>query len=222
MTLLTKGLGKTIKGRTIFQDISITAPSAEVTGLAGVNGSGKTMLMRAMAGLIRPTTGTVEIDGQTLWADVAFPPSVGLLIENPAFLSGRTGLDNLRVLASIKDVVDDKRVRQVLDLVGLDPDDRRHFSKYSLGMKQRLGIAAAIMELPRLLLLDEPTNALDAAGVKMLTDVVNKMRERGCTIILACHDAHVLRGLSDQVYYLAEGHLDGHEMLGGRGSHAKA
>lgn len=214
MGVVVQDLSKDIKGRTVLDHVSIEAPSGCVTGLAGVNGSGKTMLMRAIAGLIRPSSGSITIDGQRLWQDMEFPPSVGLLIENPAFLGGRTGYENLRLLASIRSRASDERIRKVIEYVGLDPNDRRRFSKYSLGMKQRLGLAAAIMERPSLLMLDEPTNALDSAGVEMLKSLVRGSRKGGATIILACHDAHILRELSDQIFYLAEGHLDGYEKLG--------
>lgn len=148
-----------------------------------------------------------------LWRDCEFPPSLGLLIENPAFLGGRSGMENLQLLAMIRGVADERRIREVLSYVGLDPDDRRRYSKYSLGMKQRLGLAAAIMERPRVLLLDEPTNALDSSGVEMLGKLVHDACEGGTTVVLACHDKDLLRSLSDQIYYLAEGHLDGHEVL---------
>ncbi|ERI06099.1 ATP-binding cassette domain-containing protein [Atopobium sp. oral taxon 810] len=213
MSVEINNLNKTIHGVTILSNISMSMPSGCVTGLAGVNGSGKTMLMRAVAGLIRLNSGTIDIDGKRLWRDISFPPSVGVLIENPAFLNDRTGLENLRILASIKDLLQEDDLRQVIKEVGLDPDDKRKFRKYSLGMKQRLGIAAAIMERPDLLLLDEPTNALDSDGVAMFKRIIARERERGATCVISCHDASILRELSDQIYYLAEGHIDGYEKL---------
>lgn len=213
MSVEIKGLNKSIQGVSILKDISMGFPSGCVTGLSGVNGSGKTMLIRAVAGLIRPNSGTIDIDGKRLWRDISFPPSVGVLIENPAFLNDRTGLENLRILASIKDLLQEDDLRQVIKEVGLDPDDKRKFRKYSLGMKQRLGIAAAIMERPDLLLLDEPTNALDSDGVAMFKRIIARERERGAACVISCHDASILRELSDQIYYLAEGHIDGYEKL---------
>lgn len=213
MSVEIKGLNKSIQGVSILKDISMGFPSGCVTGLSGVNGSGKTMLIRAVAGLIRPNSGTIDIDGKRLWRDISFPPSVGVLIENPAFLNDRTGLENLRILASIKNLVAEHELRQTLEDVGLDPDDKRKFRKYSLGMKQRLGIAAAVMERPDLLLLDEPTNALDSDGVAMFKRTIARERERGATCVISCHDASILRELSDQIYYLAEGHIDGYEKL---------
>ncbi|WP_068540012.1 ATP-binding cassette domain-containing protein [Olegusella massiliensis] len=213
MSVEIKELNKSIRGIDILKDITMSFPSGYVTGLSGVNGSGKTMLMRAVAGLIRPNSGTIDIDGKRLWRDISFPPSVGVLIENPAFLNDRTGLENLRILASIKDLLQEDDLRCVIKEVGLDPDDKRKFRKYSLGMKQRLGIAAAIMERPDLLLLDEPTNALDSDGVAMFKRIVARERERGASCVISCHDASILRELSDQIYYLAEGHIDGYEKL---------
>lgn len=213
MSVEIKGLNKSIRGIDILKDITMSFPSGYVTGLSGVNGSGKTMLMRAVAGLIRLNSGTIDIDGKRLWRDISFPPSVGVLIENPAFLNERTGLENLRILASIKDLLQEDDLRHVIKEVGLDPDDKRKFRKYSLGMKQRLGIAAAIMERPELLLLDEPTNALDSDGVAMFKRIIARERERGASCVISCHDASILRELSDQIYYLAEGHIDGYEKL---------
>lgn len=213
MTIEVCGLCKRIRGADILKEVSVCARSGRVTGLAGVNGSGKTMLMRAMAGLIRPTSGSVLIDGEELWRDVEFPPSIGLLIENPAFLDDKSGIDNLMLLAGIKHVIDRGQAEKVLELVGLDPFDRRAYRKYSLGMKQRLGLAAAVMESPDVVLLDEPTNALDASGVLMLKDLVRAQRERGACVVLSCHDAGTLRELSDEIYFLSEGRVEGHEMV---------
>ncbi|MFQ7393760.1 MAG: ATP-binding cassette domain-containing protein [Lachnospira eligens] len=148
-----------LKG-TYSDDVSLRMESGKIYGFRGKNGSGKTMLMRAIAGLIK-VTGTVDIDGRILGKDEMFPPSIGILIENPSFISNYTGFENLKTLASIRERIDDDKIRQTLTEVGLEPDDKRTFKKYSLGMKQRLGIAAAIMEDPDIIILDEPINALD-------------------------------------------------------------
>lgn len=211
-----EGLTKRVHGTEVLRDVTLSVPAGTTVGLSGPNGSGKTMLMRAVLGLIRPTEGFVAIDGKRLWRDISFPPSAGLLLEGPAFLSSRSGVDNLELLASIRGVVGRDACERAMAGVGLDPADKRPFRKYSLGMKQRLGIAGAVLEVPDLLVLDEPTNALDSSGVEMLKGIVRREQKRGATILLACHDADILRELSDEICYLAEGHVDGHETLGGK------
>ncbi|MEF2649162.1 ATP-binding cassette domain-containing protein [Collinsella tanakaei] len=208
MRLIVDHLTKMIGSNEVLTDISFNVGPGEVQGLAGVNGSGKTMLMRAVLGLIAPTAGSVLIDGKKLGSELPFPPSAGFLIEAPAFLNGRTGFDNLALLARPRGCLNEKAIAQLLNDVGLDPADRRTFKKYSLGMKQRLGIAAAIMGSPDLIVLDEPTNALDTSGIDMVQQMVEREKARGATILLASHDAAVLARLSDSVLHLAEGHVD--------------
>ena len=204
---------KTFKGADAVNDVTLTFEPGKVAGLAGPNGSGKTMLMRMIAGLVRPSSGTIDMDGKVVGKDIPFPPSLGLLLEGPTFLGGYSGVENLRILASIKGLLDRNAICDWIEKVGLDSTDKRHYRRYSLGMKQRLGIAAALMETPDVVMLDEPTNALDVSGVGMVRREVNAARDRGATVILACHDASVLRDLSDEIWYLAEGHVDGHEVL---------
>lgn len=206
---------KTLRGNDVLRDISMAFEPERVVGLSGPNGSGKTMLMRIIAGLVRPTQGFVDVDGRVVGKDIAFPPSLGLLLEGPTFINGYSGFDNLKALASIRNVVDDDTIRSWIERVGLDPASKRRYRAYSLGMKQRLGIAAALMESPAFVMLDEPTNALDADGVQMVRREIEAARDRGAAVVLACHDASVLRGLSDEIWYLAEGHIDRHEVLTG-------
>lgn len=217
MSVVIQGLSKRIRGVEVLKDVSLSVDPGRVVGLAGPNGSGKTMLMRCVAGLISPTSGTVEIDGKVLGRDIAFPPSIGLLIESPAFLAGRSGFENLRLLASIRGTTKDDQVRHMIGLVGLDPGDKRPVRKYSLGMKQRLGIAAAVMESPGIVILDEPTNALDASGVEMVKQVVAAQKARGAAVLLSCHDSETLCCMADEIFFFAEGHMDGHEDLAERG-----
>ena len=156
--------------------------------------------MRAISGLIIPNSGTINIDGEILGKDISFPRSIGILIENPSFLGNYTGYKNLEMLASIQKRIGEDEIRETLAEVGLDPDDKRTYRKYSLGMKQRLGIAAAIMEKPDIVILDEPINALDESGALKVREILWKLRDNGSIIILACHDAEELNLLSDEIY----------------------
>ncbi|RDB69874.1 multidrug ABC transporter ATP-binding protein [Eggerthella sinensis] len=209
-----EGVTKSIKGSMVLENVSMTAESGVVTGLSGINGSGKTMLMRVIAALVKPSDGMVEIDGKLLWRDMAFPDSVGVLIENPAFLDTYTGFANLEMIASIRNRVGKDRIGEVIRKVGLDPDDKKKYRKYSLGMKQRLGIAAAILEEPEIVLLDEPTNALDSAGVDILKDIVFEEKARGATVVITCHDQVILHELADKVYFMESGRIVGYEDVG--------
>ncbi len=216
MIIKLNNISKNIKGTDVLVDISMTLTSGHIIGFRGVNGSGKTMLMRLIAGLIRPTQGTVSIDGKVLGKGISFPPSVGVLIENPAFLDNYSGFENLQVLSSIRKRVGEEEIKATIRAVGLDPENKKVYKKYSLGMKQRLGIAAAIMEHPDLILLDEPTNALDVDGVAMVQKVVQKEKERGALIILCCHDTEVLNAMADEIYHIQEGKLTSHTNKGGK------
>ena len=199
---------KFIRGALILDKVNITFKSGKIYGLQGPNGSGKTMLMRLIGGLIRPSSGNVYIDNDKLGQAYDFPKSMGLLIENPAFLPNYTGLKNLELLANIKGNADLAQLRQTTLDVGLNPDDKRKYRKYSLGMKQRLGIAAAIMEKPDLILIDEPTNALDDAGIEQICALIRRERDRGALIVMACHDAKILEDLSDEIYTIYEGKVE--------------
>lgn len=205
-----QNLSKTIKGNAVIQDISMNLKSGVIYGFKGINGSGKTMLMRLICGLIRPTEGEIRINGKTLGKDLSFPESIGVFLENPAFLDSYSGFQNLKILASIKAVATDEDIRATLSRVGLSPNDKKKYRKYSLGMKQRLGIAAAIMEKPDIVILDEPTNSLDADGVTLVKQIVQEEKVRGALVILSCHDGELLKGLSDEIFLLESGHLVEH------------
>ncbi len=205
MEIIVKSATKYIKKALILDDVNIQLTGGKIYGLKGPNGSGKTMLMRLLSGLIRPTSGEVWIDGKKLGKDMDFPESVGLLIENPAFLPNYTGYENLELLAQIRGKIGAEEICQSLLEVGLDPHDPRKYRKYSLGMKQRLGIAAAIMEKPDLLIVDEPTNALDDSGVEQICTILRRERERGALVVIACHDSLLLETLSDEIYKIYEG-----------------
>jgi ABC-2 type transport system ATP-binding protein len=206
-------VSKTIKGTKVLDNINLELTSGKVYGLKGKNGSGKTMLMRAICGLIR-TDGSIEIDGKILGKDMSFPESIGVLIENPAFISNYTGFKNLKVLASIQNRIGDEDIRKALRQVQLDPDDKRTYRKYSLGMKQKLGIAAAFMENPDIIILDEPINALDEAAAKQVHEILDEQKSRGALIIIACHDKEELEMLSDEIIEISEGTVN--SGLGGK------
>ena len=208
MIIRTKNATKYIRGALILDKVNVEFESGKIYGLQGPNGSGKTMLMRLVGGLIRPTSGEVYIDENKLGQSFDFPTSMGLLIENPAFLPNYTGLKNLELLAGIKGSVSLEQLRQTIRDVGLNPDDKRKYRKYSLGMKQRLGIAAAIMEKPDLILMDEPTNALDDTGVEQICQLLRRECDRGALIIMACHDAAILEQMSDEIYTIYEGKVE--------------
>ncbi len=208
MKITVKNATKIIKGAVILKDVQIELESGKVYGLQGPNGGGKTMLMRLISGLIRPTRGYVYIDDKQLGKDIDFPPSIGVLIENPAFLPNYTGVQNLELLARIQARVGLEQIRQTITEVGLQPDDKRKYRKYSLGMKQRLGIAAAVMEQPDLIILDEPTNALDEEGVERICQMIRRERDRGALIIMACHDARILESVSDMIYTVVDGYVE--------------
>ena len=202
-----KEVVKDIKGKRIIDHVTLHLESGKITGLKGVNGSGKTMLMRLISGLITPTSGSITINGKQLGKDITFPESVGILIENPAFLDTYSGFDNLKMLASIQNRIGEEEIRSILAKVGLDPQDKKKYRKYSLGMKQRLGIAAAVMQNPEIIILDEPTNALDSDGVEMLKEILHEHRERGALLLISCHDLATLKELSDEMYLMESGAL---------------
>ena len=208
MIIKTVDATKVINGTLILDRVNIELQSGRIYGLQGPNGSGKTMLMRLLCGLIRPTSGAVYIDEKRLGQHMDFPESLGLLIETPDFLPNYTGLKNLELLASIQKKASVEQIRKAITDVGLDPNDKRKYRKYSLRMKQRLGIAAAIMEQPDLIFFDEPTNALDNKGIIEICSLIKRERDRGALIVMACHDASILEVMSDQIYTISEGKVE--------------
>ena len=210
MNIKISHVSKIIKNNPVIKDISMELQSGAVYGFKGINGSGKTMLMRLISGLIRPSQGEISMNGKILGKDISFPNSIGVFLENPAFLDAYSGFNNLKLLASIKSVASNDDIRNTLLRVGLDPDSNKKYKKYSLGMKQRLGIAAAIMEKPEIVILDEPTNSLDEDGVDLVKHIVRNEKERGALVIVSCHDEEILKGMSDEVFLLEQGRLIGH------------
>ena len=207
MTITLKNVTKIIGGNTVADSVNLTLKSGTVYGLCGYNGCGKTMLMRLISGLILPTKGDIFFDEKKLGKDIDFPENMGILIENPAFLGGLSGFDNLKLLASIKGKITDDIIKKTISRVGLDPDDKKKYRKYSLGMKQRLGIASAIMEAPELIILDEPTNALDSSGVEIVKKIIASEKKRGALITVTCHDHAILQEMCDIIYKIEHGKI---------------
>ncbi len=206
---------KRIRKNTVLKDVTAMMHGGRIYGLQGVNGSGKTMLMRTIIGLIRPSEGRVLINGRILGKDIEFPENIGFLLENPAFLGRYSGFDNLNMLASIRKLASSEQVRESIRAVGLDPADKKKYRKYSLGMKQRLGIAAAIMEAPDIVILDEPTNALDEAGISLVKGILSGQKKRGALVIVSCHDIGILKEMSDEIFKLDAGRVVEHLCLDG-------
>ncbi|MCD7752207.1 MAG: ATP-binding cassette domain-containing protein [Lachnospiraceae bacterium] len=206
MEICLNHISKTLQKNTVIDDVTLQLESGAVYGLCGYNGCGKTMLMRLICGLIAPTSGEILVDGQRLGEKSDFVPNTGMLIETPAFLKEYDGFQNLSMLAALNQKVSGEEIRETLARVGLGGNMKK-FRKYSLGMKQRLGIAAAIMEKPQLLLLDEPTNALDSGGVEMMKRIFTEEKERGALVVTACHDAAFLGEVSDVIYHIENGQI---------------
>ncbi|MCM1272649.1 MAG: ATP-binding cassette domain-containing protein [Clostridium sp.] len=175
--------------------------------MTGINGSGKTMLMRCITGLVFPDSGEVLFDHCLLGKEISFPPSVGILIENPKFLKSYTGFQNLKMLGDIQGNIDENDIHKAMERVGLSASDKRKYSNYSLGMCQRLGVAAAILGEPELIILDEPTNAIDDHGVELIWEVIRELLSEDRIIILACHDKEKMEGIADTIIKMEEGHI---------------
>ena len=200
-------IGKTIKGREVLKDVTLSLQSGNVYGFVGPNGSGKTMLFRALSGLMKPTAGRVLLDDRELHVDFDVLPSMGIVLENAGLYPEKTGLQNLQYLAGLRKRVGDKEIREAIQRVGLDPDDKRTYRKYSLGMKQRIVIAQAIMESPDVLFLDEPCNSLDEEGVERIRKIIREEKDRGALILLASHVREDMELLADEVYEVREGRV---------------
>jgi ABC-2 type transport system ATP-binding protein len=208
MAITLKHVTKELNGRKVLNDISLDFEYGHIYGLRGYNGSGKTMLLRVLCGIMYPTEGQVLCDGKELGRDIDFPESVGLLIENPAFIGSLSAAGNLELILSLRPELDTKeRIDDALSRVGLGDTGKLRYSRFSLGMKQRLGIAAAIMEDPRLLLLDEPTNALDEDGIGMVTELVRGMKSPDRIIVVASHEKEFLNSLADKIIEMREGRI---------------
>lgn len=203
--IIIENLSKTIKNNKILDNVNLTFESGHVYGLVGRNGSGKTMLLRAICGLIFPDSGKVIIDGKQLHKDISFPESCGIIIENTDLLPNFSAFDNLKMLSEIKNTANDNMIKSAIKSVGLDPDSKKKVKTFSLGMKQRLSIAQALFEDPDILLLDEPTNALDEDGVNDVRRILLEQKKKNKLIIIASHNKEDISLLSDTVISVSNG-----------------
>lgn len=201
-----ENLSKVVHNVKILDDINISFKSGKIYGIVGRNGSGKTMLFKAICGLINATSGKIFIFNNELKKG-SFPKDTGVIIESPGFLPQYSGFKNLKILASIHNIITDVDIKYYIKLVGLNENDNRPVKKYSLGMKQRLGIAQALMEKPKLLILDEPMNSLDEDGVLLIRKLLLELKNAGVTILLSSHNLDDIESLCDYTYKMNYGRL---------------
>ena len=205
---LTKKFGDAV----VLDDISMELVPGKIYGLVGRNGSGKTMLMKHILGFVHPTSGKILVDGKEIGKDIDMPQNVGAIIENPGFLPEYSGFKNLKFLAMIRGKIGNDEIKEAIRLVGLDPDSKKHVGKYSLGMRQRLGLAQALMENPDILLLDEPLSGLDNDGVQEMHDLLMKQKEQGRLLVIASHSKEDIAVLCDEVFRFDKGKMIGHDV----------
>lgn len=205
--VVVQNVNKSFKNNTVLKDINLSLEKGKIHGLIGRNGSGKTVLIKVICGFIHPDSGYVLVDNKQVGKDVDFPQNIGAIIEAPGFLPYRSGYKNLEYLASLRNKIGKKEICDTMRLVGLNPDDKKRVGKYSLGMKQRLGLVQAIMENPSLLILDEPMNGLDKEGVADMRNLLLKFKEDGKTVLLVSHSSEDIDVLCDTVHIMEKGVL---------------
>ena len=194
-----RNVTKEFKNQAVLENVTVQFEAGKIHGIIGKNGSGKTVFLRLLCGLMSPTSGTIIVDGKEIGKDVDFAPDAGIIIETPSFLTYKSGYRNLKDLAAIRNKIQKGEVVRAMNQVGLDPFNKKRVGKYSLGMRQRLGIAQAIMEHPKLLILDEPMNGLDAQGLELIRNLLLELKAGGTTILLASHNAEDIELLCDTV-----------------------
>lgn len=199
---------KRFRDQVVLKNVSISFEKGKIHGIVGRNGSGKTALFKCICGLMHPEEGVILVNGKRVGRDVDMPEDIGAIIEAPGFLPNYSGYKNLRFLANIRRKIGKEEILNVLKTVGLDPESRKHVGKYSLGMRQRLGIAQAIMEDPEILILDEPMNGLDNAGVQDIRALLLELKAQGKTILLASHNHEDIAALCDTVHEMDGGVLE--------------
>ncbi|MCM1167358.1 MAG: ATP-binding cassette domain-containing protein [Lachnospiraceae bacterium] len=197
----------TLQKNEILKNISVRFERGKIHGLIGRNGSGKTMLMKCVCGFVKPTSGEIRVGGKRIGKDCDFPKNTGIIIETPGFIPYYSGFKNLKLLANLRGKISKDDIRRIMERVGLDPNLKRHVRKYSLGMRQRLGLAQAIMENPELLVLDEPMNGLDKDGVRDMRQYLLDLKAQGKTILIASHSAEDIDALCDTVCEMDKGVL---------------
>lgn len=205
--VVVNAVSKKLRGHQVLENIDLVVGEGETIGIYGANGSGKSMLLRVISGLVLPDTGTVNVFGKYIGRDTEFPLEMGALIDGPGFLLDYTGMYNLELLASIRNRVSKADIRKIIELVDLNPDDPRPVKTYSTGMRQRLGVSQAILENPRLILLDEPTSALDSEGTKQIHDLLRKLQGSGVTLIIVSHKQVEIKDLCSHVYEMRAGSI---------------
>ncbi len=198
---------KKFREDTVLYDINVSMERGKVYGFSGNNGSGKTVLMKCICGFLPVTEGSIRVNGKLIGREIDFPESIGVIIETPGFLTNLTGMRNLEILAGLRKKISRQQIRQAMEKAGLNPDLKKSVSKYSLGMRQRLGIAQAIMEDPEFLILDEPFNGLDKHGVADIRALLLDLKKQGKTIILASHNSEDIQILCDREYEMDGGRM---------------
>lgn len=188
-------LSKKIKNNLVLNDINLSLNKGKIYGLVGENGSGKTMLLRIIGGIVRPTSGQVNLKSN----------NIGIIIENCSLYPNFSGYKNLLFLSKIKNIINEEDIKKTITEVGLNPNDKRNIKKYSLGMRQRLVFAQAIMEKPDILLLDEPTNSLDSEGIVLIRNLIKREAKRGALVLIASHNEHDISELCDVIYEISKG-----------------
>ena len=206
-SIIVNDVSKSFRGEMVLKNVSVKCRPGHIYGFVGKNGSGKTVLFKIICGLVNPDSGTVEVEGKKLGEEIDFPESMGLIIEQPGFLYTCSGFENLRYLASIKHKIDKEKIRETMAMVGLDWRMKKWVGHYSLGMRQRLGIAQAIMEDPNIIILDEPMNGLDKNGVEEIRKLLLFMKDERKIIVIASHNAEDIRVLCDEVHEMEQGEL---------------
>ena len=204
MQIEMNNVNKTVKGIPLLTDISLTMDSGKIYGFTGDNGSGKTVLFKVLLGLMKKTSGTILIDGEE---QKDLMQDVGFIIERPEYIPYYSAYKNLEIIAAYRKRADRERIRTVLEMLGLNPDDKKQVGKYSLGMKQKLALAMAFLEDPKILILDEPLSALDADSVTDARQRILEEKEHGKLVLVASHYAEDIRSLCDEVFRMKDGKI---------------